>query len=123
MVRFDKNATPEDITVVNIVKPELGSEAFNIENAMYFTGDGDLAQSGDELDTYFSYNFSPLLLADVQEGMRVVKFWMRNAGTYPVLSHVAFRVLATPQVSDESKSDFSAVSLMLNPCAIVLGFL
>lgn len=114
MRKFQSVQEPEVQEVVPFVQGELGAESFDIGRAMDSVMDFGDSQREDEVTRYLSHSMTSALRDTVKADFGVVQFWYANAGIYPVLSKVAFRVLATPPSSSSSERDFSDVNRILS---------
>lgn len=66
--------------------------------------------TADELESYLSQPVTPSMRQDLNKSMGVVQFCHRNAGMFPSLTRVAYRLLATQPSSAASERDFSAIA-------------
>lgn len=104
----------EDVQEVAVSQGHVEDDLFNMNAAM----DSPVvigAENQDELARYFAHVVSGLPRSELSADFGCVQFWYINSGKCPVLSKVAYRVLATPPSSSSSERDFSDVHRILTP--------
>lgn len=109
------SATPLRLQAEPIVSNDLGSNAFSLSDSFSFLV-SQRTEVSDEVDEFLNEKISKEDCDGLKNNNKyILKYWFDREKTYPNLSKVAIRILATPASSASSERDFSLWKLINSP--------